>query len=94
MACHQLSDMDHDEKFLSGLVVAGGNAAILLELVKELLNQVTCPVEMLVVIAWLSAATLGRNHDVFASVVQAGNDPLLSVVRFVGNDRGRWRVGQ
>ena len=86
--------MDGTKEVAGGLVVAGRNAAILLELVKELLNQVTCLVEMLVVVARLFAAALGWNHDVFAGVVQGGNDPFLGVVRFIGNDRGRWRVGQ
>lgn len=86
--------MDGTKEVAGGLVVAGRNAAILLELVKELLNQVTCLVEMLVVVARLSAAALGRNHDVFAGVVQGCNDPFLGVVRFIGNDCVRWRVGQ
>jgi hypothetical protein len=45
---------------------------------------------VLVVVARLLAAALGRNHDVFASVVQGIDDPFLGIVSFVGNDRGRW----
>lgn len=86
--------MDGADEVAGGLIVAGGNATILLELVKELLNQVTCLVEMLVVVARLFAAALGRNHDVFAGVVQGCNDPLLGIVSFIGNDCVGWRVGQ
>jgi hypothetical protein len=82
--------MDGAKEVAGGLVVAGGNAAILLELIEELLNQMTCPVQVLVVVARLLAAALGRNHDVFASVVQGIDDPFLGIVSFVGNDRGRW----
>lgn len=88
------SEIDGTEEVTGGLVVAGGNAAILLELVEELLNQMTRPVQVLVVFAPLFAATLGRNHDAFARVVQWINDPFLGIVRFVGDDGGGWRVGQ
>lgn len=86
--------MDGAKDITGGLVVAGDNAAILLELVEELLNQMTCQVQVLVVVAWLLAAALGRNHDVFASVEQRIDAPFLGIVSFIGNDRGRWRVGQ
>jgi hypothetical protein len=46
------SEMDSAEEVTGGLVVAGGNAAILLDLVEELLNEVTRPIEVLVVVAW------------------------------------------
>ena len=41
--------MDSAEEVAGGLVVAGGNAAILLELVEELLDQVTGSVQVLVI---------------------------------------------
>lgn len=49
---------------------------------------------MIVVVAWLFATAFGRNYEVFANVVQGSDDLLLGIVRFVGNDGGRWRVGQ
>lgn len=52
-------EMDGVEEVAGGLVVAGGNVAILLELVKELLNQVARPIQMLVALA-LFVAALGR----------------------------------
>jgi len=62
--------MDSAKEVADGLVVAGGNAAILLELVEELLNQMTCPVQVLVIVARLCTTGLGRNRDVFAGLVQ------------------------
>ena len=61
--------MDGAEEVAGGLVVAGSNAAILLELVEELLDQVTGPIQVLVLFAWLFATALGRNHDTFARVL-------------------------
>ena len=85
-------EIDGTEEVAGGLVVAGGNAAILLELVEELLDQVTCPVQVLVIFARLFAAALGRNHDAFARVLQGIDDPFLGIVSFVGDDGGSWRV--
>lgn len=45
--------MDGAEEVAGDLVVAGSNAAILLELVEELLDQVTGPVQVLVIFARL-----------------------------------------
>lgn len=86
--------MNGAEEVAGGLVVAGGNAAILLELVEELLNQVTRPVQMLVVFTELFAAALGRNHDALARILQGIDDPFLGIVGFVGDDGGAWRAGQ
>ena len=57
------SEMNRTEESAGGLVIAGGNAVILLELVEELLNQVACPVQIPVVFTGLFVAALGRNYD-------------------------------
>lgn len=62
------SEMDGAKEVAGGLVVTGSNAAILLELVEELLDQVTDTVQVLVIFARLFAAALGRNHDTLARV--------------------------
>jgi hypothetical protein len=41
--------MDGAKEVAGGLVVAGSNAAILLESVEEVLDQVTCPVQVLII---------------------------------------------
>jgi hypothetical protein len=66
----------------------------LLEPIEELLNQVTRPIEVLVVVAWLFATALGRDHDIFASGAQRVDHPLLGILGFVGSDCGRWRIEQ
>lgn len=86
--------MDGAEEVASGLVVASGNAAILLELVEELLNQVASPVQVLVIFARLFSAAPGRNHDALAGVLQGIDDPFLGIVSFVGDDGVGWRAGQ
>lgn len=86
--------MDGPEEVAGSLVVASGNAAILLELVEELFNQMTCPVQVLVVFAQLPAAAPGRNHDAFTSILQGSDDPLLGIISFVSDDRGSRRAGQ
>ena len=86
--------MEGTEEVAGGLVVTSGNAAILLELVEKLLNQVTCLVQVLVVLTGLSAAALGRNDNAFACLVQRIDEPLLGIVSLVGNDGGSRRVSQ
>lgn len=87
-------EVNRAEEVASGLVVASGNAAILLELVEELFNQMARPVQVLVVVARLFAAALGRDHDTLAGVLQGIDDSLLSVVSFVGDDGVGWCTGQ
>lgn len=88
------SEVDGAKEIAGGLVVAGGNAAILLELVEELLDQVACPVQVLVIFARLFATALGRNHDAFARVLQGIDAPFLCIVSLVGDDSGGGRAGQ
>lgn len=76
------------EEVAGGLVVAGGDAAILLELGEELLDQVTRPVQVFVIVTRLFAAALGRNDDAFARVLQPIDHPFLGIVGFVGNNGG------
>ena len=86
--------MDGAEEVAGSLIVAGGNAAILLELVKELLDQVPRPIQMLVIVTRLFAAAFGRNHDAFACLLQGIDDALLGIVSSVGDDNGGGRAGQ
>jgi hypothetical protein len=72
----------------------GGNAAILLEHVEELLDQVTGPVQVLVIFARLFAAALGRNHETLARFLQGNDGPFLSIVSPVGDDGGGGRTRQ
>ena len=86
--------MDCAEKVASGLVVAGGDGAILLEPGKEILNQVTRPIQMPVMVAPLLAVALGGNDDAFAGVFQGRDHPLLGVIGFIGDNSVRRDVRQ
>jgi hypothetical protein len=58
------------------------------------IDQVTGAVQMLVILARLFAAALGRNDDAFACILQGIDDALLRIVSFVGDDGGGRRAGQ
>lgn len=82
-------EMDGIEEVACSHLIAGGNAAILLELIEGLFNQVVCPVQVLIVFAGLPATALGKNHDILARILQGINDPRLGIVRFVGANNYR-----
>ena len=48
------------EEIASGFVVAGGNGSELLEFAKEVLDQMTCLVQMLIIGTWHLAISPGR----------------------------------
>lgn len=87
-------EVDCPEKVASGLVVAGGNSAILLEFVEEILDQMTRLIQMPVIFARLLAVALGGNDDAFPSVFQGRDHPFLSIIGFIGDDRVRLDVRQ
>ena len=78
--------MDCAEKIESGLVVAGGDSAILLEPVEEILDQMTRLIQMAVIFTRLLAVALGGNDDVFPGIFQGGNQSFLGVIGFIGDD--------
>ena len=55
--------MNGTKEIASGLVIAGGDGAVLLKSGKEVLDQVTGLVQMLVVTALLLARAARGNHD-------------------------------
>ncbi len=87
-------EVDCSEKVTSGLVVAGGDSAILLELVEEILDQMARLIQMLVIFARLLTTALGRDDDAFAIVLQRYNHPLFCVIGFIGDDSVRLDVRQ
>src|SRR5690349_11840273 len=76
------------------LVVASGDRPVLLQLGEEILDQVACFVEVLVVGARLLAVRLGRDHRGLAGLLQGSEHALLGVERLVGDQRGRGQVRQ
>ncbi len=80
--------MNGSEEVAGGLVVTRGNRPVLLEFGEEILDQMTCLVEVAVILAWLPVRCPGRNHDRFALVEPWLHQPELGVIGFVGS----WRV--
>lgn len=78
--------MDTTQEGIRSFVVSSRNAAVLLEASKEVLNKVTCFVQVLVVWAFFFAMPAAWNDDLFALLQERVNDPLLGVIAFVGND--------
>lgn len=72
----------------------GGDAAVLLELIEELIHQVPVSIQMPVVFKLVLASALGRDRNALASFLQGLNDPLLCILGFVGNDNVGWYACQ
>jgi hypothetical protein len=80
------------------LVVARGDGAELLELGEEILDEVTCLVDVFVVFAGQASVCFGRDHSGFAGSGERGDDPLVGIERLVSNQhvglhRGQEMVG-
>ena len=86
--------MDGGEEVPCGLVVTGGDAAELLELGEEVLDQMACFVEISVVIAGRLPVRLGRDHCGLASSSERHDDPLSGVECLIGDQRVGLHRGQ
>lgn len=62
--------MNGDEEVGGGLVISGRDSAVLLELGKEVLDQVACLVQLPVVLPSLMASACGRDHHRLAGILQ------------------------
>ena len=85
------SQMDGAQEVARGLVVAHGNGAVLLEPGKEVLDQVTGPVQVAVIAALVLARADWRNHHGLACLYQWLDHPGLRVIGLICNDRVRLR---
>lgn len=82
--------INYVKEVASGLVVAGSDGMVLLELAEKVLNQITRPVEVAVV----SAAASGKNDNILAGILQQRDYPFPGVIGFVGNVSGCLDVRQ
>jgi len=78
--------MNGAEEVASGLVIAGGDAAVLLEPGEEVLDEMSSLVQMPVVVAWDLARAARRNDDGLAGLEQWLDHANVCVVGLVGND--------
>jgi len=82
-SCH----VNGTKKRFCQLVIARGDRSILLELGKEILNQMPRFVQLLVVFTRVLAVALRRNHPAFALLLESLNHPLVRIISFVGSHR-------
>jgi hypothetical protein len=82
------------EEVASELVVAGGDGAELLQLAKEVFDQVPHLVEVSVEVPRHRAVALGRDHRGFPGGGEPVDDPAIDVIRLVGNQRAGSKVGE
>ena len=86
--------MDAGEEVSGGLVVAGRNRSVLLELAIEVLDEVARLVQFLVVEALNLSITLGRNDERFSCRKQRLDDTLIGIESFVCQQRVGLHLGQ
>ncbi len=80
--------MDGSEKITSGLVIAGCDGSELLKLAKEILNEMSCPVQVLVIKPLVRTMAFRRDNRSLAgwSYSRIWTPPHLQTNRF-------WRLG-
>src|SRR5260370_41834999 len=72
-------EVDCCDEISGGVVVAGGDGAVLLELAEEILDEVACLVGVFVEIALNLAVALGRDHDRLSPCKQRLSHPLVGI---------------
>lgn len=86
--------MNASEEVYGGLVVAGRNRAVLLELAIEVLHEVASFVHFLVVEALNLSITLGRNDELFSGRKQRRDDALIGIESLVCQQGVGLHLGQ
>ena len=86
--------MDAGEEVSGGLVVAGRNRSVLLELTIEVFHEVARLVQFLVVEALNLSITLGRNDERFSCRKQRLDDALIGIESFVCQQSVGLHLGQ
>ena len=78
--------MNSAEEIASGLVVASGDAAVLLKPCEEVFDQMASFVQMPVVVALILARAARWNHDGLAGLEQRADHASVCVVGLVGDE--------
>ena|SRR5215211_8622325 len=86
--------MNASEEVYGGLVVAGRNRAVLLELAIEVLHEVARFVHFLVEEALNLSITLGRNDELFSCRKQRRDDALIGIESLVCQQGVGLHLGQ
>src|SRR5207248_9558800 len=75
--------MDAGEEVSGGLVIAGGNGAVLLELAVEILDEMACLVHFFIESTLVFAIALWRDHQVVSCRAKRFDHPLVGIEGFV-----------
>ena len=86
--------MDGGKEVSGGLVIAGRNGSVLLELTIEVLHEVARLVQFLVVEALNLSITLGRNDELFSCRKQRFDDTLIGIGSLVCQQGVGLHLGQ
>jgi hypothetical protein len=86
--------MDGGEEVSGGLVVAGRNGSVLLELTIEVLHEVACLVQFLVVEALNLSITLGWNDELFSCGEQRLDNAFIGIESLVCQQGVSLHLGQ
>jgi hypothetical protein len=86
--------MDGGEEVSGGLVVAGGNGSVLLELTIEVLHEVARLVQFPVVEALNLSITLGRNDELFSCGEQRLDNAFIGIESLVCQQGVSLHLGQ
>jgi hypothetical protein len=86
--------MDGGEEVSGGLVVAGRNRSVLLELTVEVLHEVSRLVHFLVVEALKLSIALGRNDELFSCRKERLDDALIGIESLVCQQGVGLHLGQ
>ena len=86
--------MDGGQEVSCRFVITRRNSAELFELTKEVLDEMTRPVPIFVVVALHCSIRLGRNHGRFSGLRQGLEHPFVGIIALVCDDDGRGESGQ
>ena len=81
-------EVDGSEKADGAFVVASGEGAVLLEFGEEVFNQMAGLIEVRIIRTRLEPIGLGGNDRRHLRLRQEGQDALLGVIGFIGEQRG------
>jgi hypothetical protein len=79
--------VDGGEEVPCSFVIACGDATEELELSEEVLDQMSCLVEVFVVLTLEFSIGFGRNNGLFAGLLQQFQNPFIGVEALVGDHR-------
>ena len=88
------SEINGGQKMTRCCVSAGGTCAIWLEFAEYMLNQVSCPIKVFVIIARLFAVSFGWDDRCCSSLLEKIKNPFVSSIGLICQKSVSLKVGQ